>query len=86
MSQIVYRIEPVYPLIAIHNHIEGTVELHAIIGRDGVVREVQVLSGNAFLIAAARQAVFQWRFRPTLLNGQPVEVDTFFTVNFRINH
>jgi protein TonB len=85
LGKLTYRVEPVYPIFAIHNHIEGTVELRAIIGRDGMVREVQVLSGNAFLILAARQAVLQWRFRPTLLNGQPVEVDTFFTVNFRIN-
>lgn len=85
LGKLIYRVEPVYPLIAVHSHIEGTVELRAIIGRDGTVREVQVLSGNAFLILAARQAVLQWRFRPTLLNGQPVEVDTFFTVNFRIN-
>jgi protein TonB len=85
LGKLTYRVEPVYPIFAIHNHVEGTVELRAIIGRDGTVREVQVLSGNAFLIPAARQAVLQWRFRPTLLNGKPVEVDTFFTVNFRIN-
>jgi periplasmic protein TonB len=85
LGKLIYRVEPVYPIFAIHNSVEGTVELRAIIGRDGTVREVQVLSGNAFLILAAKQAVLQWRFRPTLLNGKPVEVDTFFTVNFRIN-
>jgi protein TonB len=86
LGKLIHRVEPVYPLIAVHSHIEGTVELRAIIGRDGAVREIQVLSGNSFLIFAAKEAVLQWRFRPTLLNGQPVEVDTFFTVTFRINH
>jgi protein TonB len=77
-------VEPVYPIFAIHSHLEGTVELRAIIGRDGVVRELRVLSGNPILAYAAQEAVKQWRFRPTMLNGQPVEVDTFFTVVFKI--
>ncbi len=83
MAQLIHKVDPVYPTIAAHNHIEGTVELRAIIGRDGTVRELQVLSGQAFLAFAAKEAVRQWRFRPTRLNGQPVEVDTFITVVFR---
>jgi TonB family protein len=85
LAQIVSRVEPVYPIIAVHSHIEGTVQMRAIIGRDGSVRELHVLSGNAILSYAAQEAVKQWRFRPTMLNGQPVEVDTFFTVVFKIN-
>lgn len=84
LAQLIHRVEPVYPRIAIYRHTEGTVQLRAVIARDGTVREVQVLSGDAILAFAAEEAVKQWRFRPTILNGQPVEVDTFFTVNFRI--
>jgi TonB family protein len=84
LAQLLSRVEPVYPIFAIHSHLEGTVELRAIIGRDGVVRELRVLSGNPILAYAAQEAVKQWRFRPTMLNGQPVEVDTFFTVVFKI--
>lgn len=86
LAQLVRRVEPVYPVIAIHSHVEGTVQMRAIIGRDGSVRELHVLSGNAILAYTAQEAVKQWRFRPTMLNGQPVEVDTFFTVVFKINH
>ncbi len=84
LAELIRRVEPVYPIIAVHSHIQGTVQLRAIIGRDGAVREVHVLSGNSILAYAAQEAVKQWRFRPTLLNGQPVEVDTFFTVVFKI--
>jgi protein TonB len=86
LAQLVRRVEPVYPVIAIHSHVEGTVQMRAIIGRDGSVQELRVVSGNAILAYAAQEAVKQWRFRPTMLNGQPVEVDTFFTVVFKINH
>lgn len=84
LAQLLRRVEPVYPTFAIHSHLEGSVELRAIIGRDGSVRELRVLSGNPILAYAAQEAVKQWRFRPTMLNGQPVEVDTFFTVVFKI--
>jgi protein TonB len=85
LAQLIRRVEPVYPSIAIHSHIEGTVQMQAMIGRDGSVRELRVISGNAILAYAAQEAVRQWRFRPTILNGQPVEVDTFFTVVFKMN-
>ncbi|HUK30004.1 MAG TPA: energy transducer TonB [Candidatus Acidoferrum sp.] len=85
LAQLIRRVEPVYPVMAIRSHIEGTVQMRAIIGRDGSVREMRVVSGNAILAYAAQEAVKQWRFRPTILNGQPVEVDTFFNVVFKIN-
>jgi TonB family protein len=84
LAQLIHRIEPVYPRIALYSHTEGTVQLRAIIGRDGIVRDLHALSGNAVLAFAAEEAVKQWRFRPTILNGQPVEVDTFITVVFKI--
>jgi TonB family protein len=84
LAQLIHRVEPAYPKLALYRHTEGTVQLRAIIGADGVVRELHVLSGDAILAFAAEEAVKQWRFRPTMLNGQPIEVDTFITVVFKI--
>ena len=81
---LVERVEPVYPVIAKQIHLEGTVQLRAIIGRDGRVNSLQALSGNAILVKAALDAVSRWRYRPTLLNGQPVEVETYITVIFQL--
>ncbi|HLJ42521.1 MAG TPA: TonB family protein [Candidatus Acidoferrales bacterium] len=79
---LVYRVDPRYPQIAINAGISGTVELRAIIGRDGRVRSVEMLSGSALLAPAAVAAVREWRYRPTLLNGEAVEVETHVTVHF----
>jgi protein TonB len=73
---------PVYPVLARQAHIQGTVVLHAIIAADGRVAELTVVSGNPTLIQAAYDAVRQWRYQPTLLNGEPVEVDTTIDVIF----
>jgi TonB family protein len=77
-----YKVQPVYPWMARNIHVSGTVRLRAIIATDGRIRELEVINGNAFLQAAAVAAVRQWRYRPTLLNGVAVEVETFITVNF----
>jgi len=84
LALLTHRVEPIYPNFARQTHREGTVELRATIASDGAVRDLQVLSGDAVLAQAAREAVTQWRFRPTLLNGVAVEVITFITVNFHI--
>ena len=81
-AMLVHQVRPEYPPLARTAHISGRVELRAIIGKDGVVRELQVLSGNPLLVHSARVAVSAWRYRPTLLNGEPVEVETYVTVNF----
>jgi protein TonB len=73
---------PVYPPLARQARIQGNVVLHAIISKDGRVEQLSVLSGHPLLIQAALEAVRQWRYQPTLLNGQPVEVDTTITVTF----
>ncbi|HEV2617579.1 MAG TPA: energy transducer TonB [Candidatus Acidoferrales bacterium] len=73
-----------YPQIATVAHVQGVVVLHVIIGTDGKVREVQYVSGPPLLRKAAMDAVKQWRYKPTLLNGQPVEVDTTVTVVFAL--
>jgi protein TonB len=65
--------------------ISGVVHLHAIIGKDGFVRELEAVDGNILLAQAAKAAVQRWRYQPTLLNGEPVEVETYVTVNFLLN-
>jgi periplasmic protein TonB len=84
-AQLVRRVEPVYPLIARQARISGTVELQGVIGVDGHIRELQVIKGHPLLAKAALDAVRQWVYEPTLLNGEPVEVIAPITVNFRLN-
>jgi protein TonB len=74
-----------YPLEARANGIEGTVRLHAIVAKDGSVLQLEVISGHPLLAQAALDAVRQWKYEPTLLNGQPVEVDTTIDVSFQLN-
>jgi TonB family protein len=73
---------PIYPPLARQARIQGTVVLHAIIRKDGTVQEVSVISGHPLLARAAEDAVLQWKYEPTLLNGEPVEVETTVTVHF----
>jgi protein TonB len=75
---------PVYPAIAKTAHVSGTVMLHAIIAKDGTIQELQYISGPALLMRAAMDAVHEWRYQPTQLNGQPVEVDTTIQVVFSL--
>jgi len=82
-AQLVNRVEPAYPKMALAAGIQGEVKLHAIIARDGRVISLNVISGHPLLVHAAMDAVSQWRYRPYYLNGQPVEVETFVTVHFR---
>jgi periplasmic protein TonB len=84
-AMLVHRVEPTYPHLAQTIGLSGTVVLRARIGTDGEVHELELVSGNALLAQAALEAVRQWRYRPTYLNGQPVEVDTQITVNFVLN-
>jgi periplasmic protein TonB len=75
-------VTPVYPPLARAARISGTVRLEAIVSCDGSIRDLNVIFGHLLLTAAALSAVEQWRCRPTLLNGQPVEVITLIEVNF----
>jgi protein TonB len=75
---------PIYPVLAQQAKVGGVVYLQAIIARDGSVKDVQVLRGNALLNEAAVAAVRQWRYSPTTLGGVPVEVILSVTVNFQI--
>jgi protein TonB len=79
-----HMVQPIYPTIAKTAHIQGTVILHAIIDKDGSVQELQYVSGPPLLMRAAMDAVKQWRYAPTLLNGDPVQVDTTISVVFTL--
>jgi TonB family protein len=81
---LVSRVEPVYPEDAQHQRIEGVVKLHIIIGRDGNVQDVDQMSGPPLLVAAAANAIRQWRYKPTSLGGEPVEAGESITVTFRL--
>jgi protein TonB len=81
---LIHRVEPHYPALAQQMRLEGTVRLHAIIGIDGAVRDLEVESGHPLLAKAAWEAVRQWRYRPTRLNGEPVEVETTIAVVFEL--
>ncbi|HEY2457942.1 MAG TPA: TonB family protein [Candidatus Acidoferrum sp.] len=83
-ARLVNRVQPVYPPLARQTRISGTVKLHAIIGKNGAVEQLQVLSGHPLLVQSALDAVKQWRYQPTLLNGDPVEVDTEIDVIFSL--
>lgn len=83
-AKLVHFVQPFYPPLARHAYIMGIVVLHAIIADDGTVRELQAISGPPLLTQAALDAVRQWRYQPTLLNGEPYEVDTMISVNFSI--
>jgi periplasmic protein TonB len=84
-AALVYRVEPTYPAIAKAIHLEGVVHLRAIIKTDGSVGELTLVDGNPILGIAAESAVRDWRYKPTLLSGQAVEVETIITVNFVLN-
>ena len=81
---IVHQVLPVYPDLARKAHIQGDVRLQAVITREGTIAELSVISGHPMLAPAALDAVRQWRFRPYMLNGQAVPVETTITVNFRL--
>lgn len=84
-AMLINRVQPIYPPLARQTRISGTVRLHAIIGKNGAVTQLEVISGHPLLVQAALDAVRQWRYRPTLLNGEPVEVDTTIDVIFSLN-
>jgi protein TonB len=84
-GRLIQMVQPVYPQIAKTAHIEGTVELSAVIGADGRVRDLTVISGPALLRKAAIDAVRQWIYKPPVLNGESVEIVAPIAVIFRLN-
>ena len=76
--------KPTYPPLARQARIQGTVRLEAVISKEGSIEELKVVSGHPLLIQSALDAVKQWRYQPTMLNGVPVEVITTIDVNFTL--
>jgi periplasmic protein TonB len=84
-GNLIYRVQPTYPLLAREARIQGAVELRAIISKTGTIENLTVLRGHAMLVSSAVEAVKQWRYRPYLLNNEPIEVETDVTVNFTLS-
>ena len=83
---LISKVQPTYPPLARQARVQGTVVLHAVIGKDGSVQDLQVVSGHPMLIQAAMDAVKQWRYKPYLLMGKPVQVQTTINVNFELSN
>jgi protein TonB len=83
-ANLIKKVVPVYPLLAKSAGVEGMVRFTALIGKDGKIQNLKVISGPLPLVETASNAVKRWVYRPTLLNGQPVEVITEIIVNFTI--
>jgi TonB family protein len=81
---LIKKVQPVYPANALRMHVEGAVELQATIGKSGNIVAVKTLTGELVLARAAKEAVLQWKYKPYLLNGEPVEIQTQITVNFKL--
>ena len=85
-AMLIQRVEPTYPALPKQIHREGQVELRAVIATDGTIQSLQVVSGDPLFVRSATDAVSQWRYRPTVLNGQPVEIETYITVIYTLQH
>ena len=85
MAQLTTRVEPRYPQLAIQIQREGRVELHALISTEGRIESLEVISGDPLFLQSALAAVRDWRYRPTILNGRPIEVDTRITVIYTLS-
>jgi protein TonB len=83
-GDLVHKVLPTYPPLARSARIQGQVVLQAVISKQGVIENLQVLTGHPMLVPAALEAVRQWRYRPYVLNNEPVEVETQITVNFSL--
>jgi protein TonB len=82
---LIKRVQPKYPQAALSAHVQGAVQIQALIDKEGKVVNLKVLSGDPGLAHAALEAVRQWRYKPYYLDGQPVEIETQITVNFKAN-
>ena len=81
---LIKKVAPSYPANSLRMRVEGTVQLLATISKDGDISHIKVLSGESQLAKAASDAVKQWKYKPYLLNGEPVEIQTQITINFRL--
>jgi len=83
-GDLIHKVLPIYPSLARSARIQGQVVLQAVISKRGVIENLRVMSGHPMLAPAAIEAVRQWRYRPYVLNNEPVEVETQVTVNFSL--
>jgi len=83
---VIHRVEPIYPPLGRQLRREGRVELHAVISTDGSIQSLEVVSGDPLFFQSALAAVREWRYRPTILDGQPVEIDTHISVIYTMPH
>jgi protein TonB len=81
---LLYQPWPKYPPEAVKAGVQGMVRLEAIVGEDGSVKKLKVVSGDPVLAKAATNAVSRWRYKPTVLDGMPVEIETEIFVNFKL--
>ena len=81
---MIKRVQPRYPQNALSMRMQGSVQLEATINKEGTISNLKVVSGDPVLARAATDAVRQWRYKPYYLNGEPVEIETQVTVNFRL--
>jgi protein TonB len=84
-GNLLRRVQPAYPPLARSARIQGQVVLAAVISKEGMIENLHVLEGHPMLVRAALDAVSQWRYRPYILNNEPVEVETRITVNFSLS-
>jgi TonB family protein len=84
LKSLDHKVAPIYPDKAKANRVQGTVVLHVVIGTDGSIKEIEAISGDTALVKVATVAVQQWKYKPTLLNGEPVEVDTTIKLEFHL--
>jgi protein TonB len=84
-SKLIHRVNPVYPVLAVKARVSGTVVVEAMIDEEGTVSTVKALSGHPLLVDAAVEAVKQWKYSPTVLNGEPVPILAIVTVTFKLN-
>ncbi|HEY6390348.1 MAG TPA: TonB family protein, partial [Bryobacteraceae bacterium] len=82
---LIRKVTPVYPPLAKQARIQGVVRFTVVIGKDGAIQDVQVVTGHPLLVSSAQSAVWQWQYKPTLLNGEPVDVITTVDVNFTLS-
>jgi len=82
---LIHKVQPNYPPLARQARIQGAVQLQALISKQGTIENLRVISGHPMLSPSAIDAVKQWRYKPYILNGEPVEVETQITVNFTLS-
>jgi len=83
-ANLIYQVNPAYPPLARQTRVQGVVVLEAVISREGWIESLRVITGHPLLNQAALDAVKQWKYQPTMLNGEPVEVITTVTVTFSL--